>query len=328
MSQEMGVRTVLVAVSSVETAVRLMDVVPLLATDRRVATLFTVAPAAGGWICPRATEFLATRRLPTLAWRQAVRREFDLVLAADAHGLAQPRGKTLWYPGGTPVAGVAPDVLALAHDADLPAWSEWSPAAATVVGDLCYDRLIASIPFRAGYRRVFGVSRRQRLVTVESTVDGSIFDTLPPERYRVVVLGPESWRAALVAADVVIGGLGAVTRYGAAIGLPVLVSTPDDRPRADGATELVRLHARRLSADRPLRGQIEAVRRRDRGWQDRVAELVTARSGRAGDLLRTAMYELLELAEPTRPWPCFPVPAPRLDHSAASWSAFAPLERV
>jgi hypothetical protein len=306
-------RTVLVVVSSVETAVWLMDAVPLLAADRRVTTLFTVAPSGG--IC-RATEFLAARRLPILPWRQAIRREFDLVLTADAHGLAQPWGKTLLYPcGGAPVAGVTPDVLALAHGADLPAWSECSPAAVTVVGDLCYDRLIASIPFRTGYRRVFGVTRAQRLVVVESTVDiGHVLD-LPPERYRVATPRPESWRAALVAADVVIGGLGPATRYGAAIGLPVLVSAPaEDRPRLDGATELVRLHARRLSAERPLRGQIEAVRRRDRGWQDRVADVVTARSGRAGDLLRAAMYELLDLAEPTRPWPCFPVPAPRLNH--------------
>lgn len=307
-------RTVLVVVSSVATGTWLMDAVPLLAADRRTTTVFTVAPGDDGVGCPRTSEFLCARRLPTLPWRQAVRREFDLVLAADAHGLAQPRGKTLVYPHGAadPAPGAAPDVLALAHSSDLPVWSSCGPAAVTVVGDLCYDRLIASIPFRAGYRRVFGVSRRQRLVAVPSTVDSRVLrrllGALPPDRYRVAVLRPESWRAALLAADVVIGGLGTATRYGAAIGLPVLV-TPgvEDRPRLDGATELVRLHARRLRVERPLAGQIEAVRRRDRAWQDRVAGLVTAKSGHAGDLLRTAMYGLLDLAEPAGPGPCFPV---------------------
>jgi hypothetical protein len=302
-------RTVLVVVSSVEAGMWLMDAVPLLAADHRVATYFTVAPAAGS---PHVTAFL--RGLPILPWHQAVRREFDLVLAADPHGLAQLHGKTLLLP----------------RDA---------------MGDLCYDRLMASIPFRAGYRRVFGLVRGQRLVVVESTVDDRVevldrlLAALPPERYRVAFLSPrmwahgewqvhmwladllraglllpqpESWRATLIAADVVVGDFGMATRYGAAIGLPVLASLSVADHPLDGATELVRRHARRLDVERPMPDQIEAVLRADRGWQDRVADLVTAQSGRAGDLLRTAMYELLGLPEPTSPDPCLPVAAPCL----------------
>jgi hypothetical protein len=315
-------RTVLVVISSVETGMSLMDAVPLLAADRRVTTFFTVPPAAG----PRVTELL--RGLPTLPWREAVRREFDLVLAADAHGSAPLPGKALSLP----------------RDAR---------------GDLCYDRLMASIPFRAGYRRVFGLTRGQRLVIVESTVDSQAFEqllaALPPERYRVALLSPrmwahgawqvhtwladhllaglllphpESWRATLIAADVVVGDLGKATRYGAAIGLPVLaLPSSADRP-LDDATELVHRHAPRFDAAQPIADQIEAARSGDRTWQDRVAGLVTAQPGYAGDLLRTAMYELLDLTEPTRPGPCFPVGAPRFSHCEKVSPELDPLVRV
>lgn len=332
-------RTVLVVVPSVETGMWLMDAVPLLAADQRIATSFTVPPTESG---PSATEYLAARGLPTVPWRRAVGSAFDLVLAADSRGLTQLSGKKLMLPFGADRPEVAPDLLALAHSPALP-----TDCPTAVVGDLCYDRLMASIPFRAGYRRVFGLSRGQRLVVVTSTVDGlldRLLSVLPPERYRVAALlpprvwahgswqvrvwlsdyllaglllpQPESWRSTLLAADIVVGDVGMPLRYGAAIGLPVLATpSAEDRPGADEATELVRQQAIRLNGEQPLPAQIEAAIRADRAWQDGLVDLVTARSGRAGDLLRAAMYELLGLPESTRPGPYFPVSAPRFIYS-------------
>lgn len=300
-----GCRTVLVAVSCVAAAERLMEVVALVAADHRVRAAFTVVPGPDGTCCHRAGGLLRAHGCVVLPWACARRHEFDLVLTAGPRGLTRLRGKTLSYP--------AESDLALARESD--------SGAAIVVGDIDYDRLLASIPFRTGYRRGFGVSRAQKLVVVtESTVDGQaslaarLLAALPPERYRVAaVLAPdlwctygdwqvrtwfadclraglllvspaEGWRAALVAADLVAGDSGSVMRYGAAIGLPVLEGP--------------------LVPERSLSEQVDRAMRDNPSWQDRV----TSRPGRAGENLRSVMCRLLGITEPNRPVPCLPVP--------------------
>lgn len=308
-----GCRTVLIVDPCAAAGVRLRDALPLLDADRRISTVFTVV--ADDAIC---CGFLRAQGCFVLPWRQAVRYEFDLVLAASPHGLT---GKSLLLPAAESVVRcgrAVPTALALSHDAELDTLRSSCPEAmpvATVVGDLCYDRLLASIPFRARYRQAFGLDRADKLVVVasaESTVD------LParlraelPQRYRVAVVDPWSWwRPALLAADLVIGDCGPVTHYGAAIGLPV-VTVPSSRRGSDRPTaQLLREHATPLRLGAPLPGQLAAAMAADRTWQDELAARTTSRSGFAAHLLRKAMYGLLELPEPARAVPCSPVPLP------------------
>jgi hypothetical protein len=282
-------RTVLAVVPCVATAAKLMEAVSLFEADHRVLTVFTVPPDA---VRRGVEEFLRARGCRVLPWRQALRREFDLVLGARE--LAQPHGKSLPLPADA---------------------------------DICYDRLLASIPFRADYRRALGLPRGHRLVLVSIVDDrmtllARLVDALPPERYRVAaVVGPEvwgeygawqvrawladclraglllvrpdeGWHAMLVAADLVVGGRDPVARYGAAIGLPVAdVTRPDE----------------------PLRDQVDAAIR-----QGAVVERGTSVPGYAGERLRSELYRLLELAEPAWPVACLPVPLPHLVHGAVS----------
>jgi hypothetical protein len=296
------------------------------------------------------------------------RGEFDLIIAAGLDDLVGLRGKRLLMPGGAGTApahvlsrGVlvgegedVPPALALAHESDHAVLRKSYPeAVATVVGDLSYDRLLTSIPFRAEYRLAAGSSRERKLVAVtltgrsESMLDAQVdvlnrlLVNLPPAEFRVAAIaspeiwryygGPlarawfadavragllfrqtdEEWRSTLVAADLVIGDLGAVTRYSAAIGLAVMIiESPEGESPAGGAAELVWRHARRLHTDRVLPSQVVAAMTDNRGWQDEVAARVTSRAGYAGELLRQTVYELLDLEEPAVPVPCTPVPVP------------------
>lgn len=388
-----GCRTVLVVVPFLVAGTRLMDLLPLLESDHRVMVVFSVAPAPNRAICHGAEEFLRAHSCLVLPWEQAVHHEFDLVLAASPHGLTEVHGKPLLVPHGAGAvrpllrsrsagAGAAPThaldrealmsrgrvvphVVALSHHAELDVLRETCPEAApsaAVVGDICFDRLLASIPFRARYREAFGLTRGEKLVVVSSTWQpestlGSrpdlvdlLLDALPRNGYRVaavvhptvwsvhghwqvrawfadclraglILLPPdEGWRAALVAADLVIGDYGSVTRYGAAIGVPVMTTTlPEDRLRPGGAMALLHRHAPRLLACRPLRAQVDAARSVCRAWQDEVSGHLTSHPGRAGEHLRRAMYELLRLDEPARAVPCSPVPLPRPVHGESSW---------
>jgi hypothetical protein len=127
---------------------------------------------------------------------------------------------------------------------------------------------------------------------------------LPPE---------EGWRAALVAADGVVGDHGSVTSYGAAIGAPVMLasSLEDQFLRRGSLAEVVGREAVRLHLDDPLPAQIREVM--ERGCpvrQERIAGLITSRPGEAAGILRRTMYRLLNLVEPTRPLTDTPVPLP------------------
>ena len=316
-------RTVLVVVRDAATGMWLADALSLLAADGRILTSFTVVPPADGMGADEVGPFLRARDCRVLPWPHAVRREFDLVLAADSHGLVRLKGT----------------LLALAENAD----------------EMCYDRLLASIPFRAEYRRALGLSRDRKLVVVAPTwpcgrVAAGQFDlierlltALPPERYRVAaVVHPdvwrvhggwqvrawlaglldggllllpsgEGWRAALVAANLLIGDHSPAMRHAAAIGLPVMLAVPGPRAvPADGVAELIYRRARPVRTDLPLLDQVEGAMRGDRSWQDGIAALMTSAPGRAGENLRAVMYRLLDLSEPTRPAPCPPVPLPCL----------------
>ncbi|WP_216093793.1 hypothetical protein [Streptomyces abyssalis] len=366
--------------------IRLLDVLALLKSDHRVVVMFTVAPAGNGSMCHGAAEFVRSRGGLLLPWEQAVQCEFDLVLAASETAVEQLHGKVMLLPHGAgmlasrsrarsagpdaqPAHGLdrgalvhrgrlVPAALGLTHEGELGVLQESCPEAlpvAIVAGDVCFDRLVASMPLRERYRQALGVADGQQLVMVTSTWQpesalGShpdlveqMLDELPPKEYRVAaVLHPniwgvhgawqvqawledclragllllppeEGWRAALVAADAVVGDHGSVTSYAAATGAPVLLtpSPPECFLRPGSLAEVVSQGAGRLRLDRSLPEQLQGVLgRRSPHWQARVAGLITSRPGQAAEILRRAMYGLLDLREPCRAVTNAPVPLP------------------
>jgi hypothetical protein len=120
----------------------------------------------------------------------------------------------------------------------------------------------------------------------------------------------ESWRQAIIAADVVVGDFGAVSYYAAALGTPVLLGAADagvlgaDSPVAD----FVRT-APRLDPYAPLAPQLE------RAVAAHVplpgpAALTTSDPGRSAALLRELFYRLIGIPEPEAPALLDPLPLP------------------
>lgn len=128
---------------------------------------------------------------------------------------------------------------------------------------------------------------------------------LPPE---------EGWRAALAAADYVIGDYGSVTTFAAGAGVPVLLTPAPDVPLLAGSPAAVLSGlAPRWSLDMPVEAQLRGLDETDP--VDRYSEvrsLLTSLPGQAGTVLRQSMYRLLGLDEPVRAVPASPVPLPTL----------------
>jgi len=123
------------------------------------------------------------------------------------------------------------------------------------------------------------------------------------------LVGPtHDWRAAVIAADHVIGDHGSVTAYAAAIGRPVLcpVGTPVEQARPGSAQSMVLRAADRLDVSGRVADQITRARPPDR---EVIAGAITSRPGQAGTLIRRTVYELLGLAEPGRHRGLAPVPS-------------------
>lgn len=144
--------------------------------------------------------------------------------------------------------------------------------------------------------------RRQiRAWLADAVRDGALL--IPPE---------EGWRAVLAASDVVIGDHGSVTCYAAAAGRPVaLTGDPETKAGlASTAAALSRL-APRLRMDEPVSPQLDEVTgqwtpARHRQMRERVTDVPL----RSGQLIRSVMYRLLELAEPAQPPDVLPMPDP------------------
>ncbi|MFG2003674.1 hypothetical protein ACGFNU_31400 [Spirillospora sp. NPDC048911] len=247
-----------------------------------------------------------------------------------------------------------PAVVILSHQEQLERLGEECPEAldrALVAGDICFDRLAASLPWREDYRAALGLRPGQRLVVVTSTwgpwsllgehpgLIARLLADLPVDEYLVaavihpnvwhghspwqvrawladcrraglVVVPPrEGWRAALVAADLVIGDHGSVTLYGAALGRPVLFgSFPANA--VDPRTALAELgrHAAVID-DRPPAEQVDsAITKHDPHMGARVADGAFAAQGRAAEILRAHMYPLMRLDPPPAPARTSPVP--------------------
>ncbi|MGH3773844.1 MAG: hypothetical protein ACRDRW_21055 [Pseudonocardiaceae bacterium] len=250
-----------------------------------------------------------------------------------------------------------PSAVVLSHPEQLARLVRACPQAADVVimaGDPCFDRMLASHPLRASYRRALGAHAGQRLVVVSSTWGASslfgrhrdlvprLTASLPVDEYRVVlalhpniwswhspwqvrmwladcgragvvVLPPEEgWRAALVAADLVIGDHGSVTFYGAALGHPVLLaSAPEDAVDPRSPVGRLLTAAPRLDSTGDLAGQVaRAITTHDRAQLDSITALATSAPGESARLLRRALYRMLDLSEPATPADVVAVPMP------------------
>ncbi|MEV7868719.1 hypothetical protein AB0P17_22095 [Streptomyces sp. NPDC088124] len=230
-------RRVLVVVHTVIAGQRLLDAIRLLEGDIRVQTIFTQAPDV---FSHGVSEFLDRLGGLVLPWSQAVQTSFDLALAAG-HGslhdlqapvVVIPHGAghnkiTAFAQRGRPVihrsvhglsrqrlvrdGAVVPEAIVLAHHEELARLGRECPEAlpaAEVVGDPCFDRVAASLAFRALYRQALGIGARQKLVLACSTwgpdsLLGQGWDTLqrlvtelPGDEYRIaVLLHPHVWNA-------------------------------------------------------------------------------------------------------------------------------------
>lgn len=180
-----------------------------------------------------------------------------------------------------------------------------------------WDRAIAELSadeyrvVAALHPNIWAAHGRRQVLAWLDTHMGSGLGVVPPQ---------DGWRAAIAAADVVVGDHGSVTRYAAALAVPTLITavSADDVPDG-GSAALLRTLCPTIDSRRTLRGQIEdALAGRTRGA--RLARRLTSRPDRSAAILRTTMYRLLGLPEPARGVPVLPVPLPTLlDRPTGDW---------
>lgn len=132
-------------------------------------------------------------------------------------------------------------------------------------------------------------------------------------QHGVMLLAPEEgWRAALAAADWVIGDSGSVSCYAAAAGVPVLLASFPGQEVEPGspAAALDRL-ATRLCLDQAVEPQLgRAAAAWPAGAWPEMAAQVTSVPGQAAGLIREVMYRLMRLPEPEELPVVAPVPPP------------------
>ncbi|MFM9449275.1 hypothetical protein [Streptomyces acidiscabies] len=108
-----------------------------------------------------------------------------------------------------------------------------------------------------------------------------------------------AWRSALVAADAVIGDHGSVTLYGAALGKPVLLAAFGDDAVQGTAIARLGQAAPRLDLRGDLHRQVDsAIAGHAPDRHAGISRAAFVETGQASAQLRTAVYRLLELAEP------------------------------
>jgi hypothetical protein len=133
-------------------------------------------------------------------------------------------------------------------------------------------------------------------------------------RQGLVLVPPEEgWRAVLAAADVVLGDHGSVTCYAASAGLPVLLASlgADEIEPGSPVARLGEI-APQLRPDLPYAAQLEQAASAWRPEQHSlIQELVTDAPGQSARIIRSVMYRLMKLPEPTDEPQVRPVPVPR-----------------
>jgi hypothetical protein len=186
-------------------------------------------------------------------------------------------------------------------------WTQWSlyrahkDIATRLLAQLPADRyrvVLVQHPNIAAEDSEFGIDCRLK------TAKAAGLTALPPY--------DGGWRAALIAADIVVGDHGSVTFYGGAIGRPVLalrtgvVELANESPFRDFVALAAELHP-----DGDLRAQVErAIADYRPGQFDDVVERVIGTGEDALEQLRSIIFELLGRPEPTRPIRFDAVPDP------------------
>jgi hypothetical protein len=131
----------------------------------------------------------------------------------------------------------------------------------------------------------------------------------------IVIPPDEGWRAALVAADLVVSDHGSLTCYAVAAGKPVLIaSTGGPEVVQDSPLAQLLEHLPGLDRDEPLRGQLEGALARGMNGE-KFVERMFGNRGLAGAVLRRHLYEILDLTEPPGPPPVRPLPCPVTEFS-------------
>jgi hypothetical protein len=214
---------------------RLLDTLPVFSGDARVARFFTLVPGSDFSVDALAAISAAGAR--TVAWDEACRRSFDLILTASPKGeLRLLHGDRVLLPHGAgfgkaiPAEGSAraasgldpaylqPDddalaLYALAHPDQVARLAEVSPRAAErarVVGDPTLERLLASRSRRERYREVLGTGGR-RLIVLASTwgpesllrrrpdLPAELISQLPYDAYQLALIVHPNERSLLSA---------------------------------------------------------------------------------------------------------------------------------
>ncbi|MFE4972975.1 hypothetical protein ACFRAR_12765 [Kitasatospora sp. NPDC056651] len=365
---------VLAVARTLTSATRVLDVLTLLSPDG-IERYFTVNP--GSAFADRALdEYL--RGLPgftVLDWEDAVRRRFDLAVACAVHSsmhrldarlvvlphgagynrlVTESTGDTVSAAGLsrnelTHRGRVFVDVLGLSHPEQLDRLRVSCPEAldvARVVGDPCFDRMLASRRSRDGYRAALGAVDGRRLVVVNSTwsehssfgrrpdLPQRLVRRLPADEYTVaVVLHPniwsrhdpealldgarrmglrlippqQGWQTALVAADLLIGDHGSVSFYGAALERPtVLVATGSGELDPHSPSYAFGQAAPALDPDGDLAAQVEQALTQDPAALRGITDGSLAHRGESARLLRPLLYSFLDRLDEPADEPALP----------------------
>ncbi|MFJ5029561.1 hypothetical protein ACIQB5_15870 [Streptomyces sp. NPDC088560] len=123
----------------------------------------------------------------------------------------------------------------------------------------------------------------------------------------------EVWKAALCAADFLVGDHGSLTTYGVALGIPCVLGAFRDLVVAPGSPmERLGEVLPRLATAQPLPAQLARAAQAQRGDPELIAlrHRVTSEPGRSAALLRRLFYSWLCLPEPSRPAATRPIPVP------------------
>ena len=211
-------------------AVRLLEALELLRGDLRIQVLFAVDATSA--FAEGTAGLLADVGARVVPWEQLVDADVDLVVTASENvDLGAVRAPVVVLPHGvgfhrcvpdsngpgTRLSGLVPrqyragrEVRLVASHPDqvaqLAAADPDAAARATVVGDVCFDRLLASRRLRPAYRRRLGVDDDRRLVVLSSTwgrrsllgswpeLPARLLGQLPVDEYRVaMILHPNVW---------------------------------------------------------------------------------------------------------------------------------------
>lgn len=219
-----------------------------------------------------------------------------------------------------------------------------------VTGDPCYDRLAASLPSRERYRDALGTGDRILVAVTSTWGRGALLGTRPgllaeltsqlcPDRYQIaliqhpnafhwygerstlmrnaeyirrgVLLIPpeEGWRATIAACDLAISDHGSVGCYAAAAGIPTVFGTyPAEEVVPNSLVAQLASTARRLRPGAPYPGQLAAARA---AWNSDNRIQLTDFPGQAAARIRSCLYRLMRLPEPSWRPRTEPVPLPR-----------------